>query len=153
MRVAEQRKCGDCGACCAVLAVPGLKGENETCPNIKPCGTNRCRIHDKPELPAACSGYRCGWLDGMFKVDDRPDKLGVIFDATKAPGDSYYIVAAREVRPKAAESPRAAELIRVVANEAAVVIVPATGTKRRLVCNSPSIVERLRPLLRQQGLA
>ena len=37
-----------------------------------------CKVHDA--RPAACSGYRCAWLEGHGAPEDRPDKTGILFD-------------------------------------------------------------------------
>ena len=145
------RKCGDCGACCDVLGVPGLKEPRSRCPHMKSCGTNRCQIHKSPEKPEACSTYRCMWLDGMFLTGDRPDQIGLIFDGARDDG-GHYLVTAREVRQDASRSGRAAQLIDQMATGMVVIVVPHDNGNRRIVCKNPEIVRKLRPRLANLGL-
>jgi coenzyme F420-reducing hydrogenase beta subunit len=145
------RKCGECGACCTVLAVQGLKEAGVPCPHMKGCGTNRCRIHADPSKPAVCAGYSCMWLQGNFLASDRPDKIGVLFDANEV--DGYYLVTAREARFGAAAGTRAKDLIEKLAKGCAVVVVPFNNdANRRLICSNPEIVAKLAPKLRAAGL-
>jgi len=144
------RRCGDCGACCDVLGVPGFKEQRARCPHMRPCGTNRCTIHADPEKPDACAGYVCMWLQGNFQPGDRPDQLGVIFDGHEQ--DGYYVVMAREVRPGAASAGRAARLIDQMSVGMVVIVVPHDDGNRRLVCRNRAIVAKLRPKLAALGV-
>ena len=144
------RKCGECGACCDVLAVPGLKEARTRCQHMKSCGTNRCRIHARPEKPSACSGYSCMWLDGHFQPGDRPDQLGVFFDAHEQ--DGYFIVSAREIRPGASLSGRPAQLIDQMSTGMVVIVIPHDDGNRRLVCKNSAIVTKIRPRLATLGI-
>lgn len=109
------RSCGDCTACCTRLVIPELDK-----PFGQPCQCLRrspdppgCRIYER--RPETCSGYSCLWLaEGSPEIlrrlskgqrrrfqpqlqdDDRPDRLGVLFDYAVANGRS--MLAAREVR-------------------------------------------------------
>ncbi|HYE92708.1 MAG TPA: hypothetical protein VEA38_16885 [Terriglobales bacterium] len=75
---AEARTCGDCDACCLILGVKSLeKPPHQRCEHQceKGCGIYESR-------PDPCRNYRCSWLDGQIGIRrDRPDRLGVIFDA------------------------------------------------------------------------
>lgn len=73
------RKCGDCKACCTADGVEEL-GK----PYFTPClllNDTGCSVHGKPAQPKSCRKFTCLWLDGEFEEADRPDKLGVIFQA------------------------------------------------------------------------
>jgi len=75
----RKRQCGDCTACCFYLAVDELKKDNfEACRHcVQGCGIYKKR-------PQSCKDFNCFWLSGLGDIDkDRPDKLGVIFAATK----------------------------------------------------------------------
>ncbi len=71
------RSCGGCSACCSTVGVRALeKGPHERCTHQGPGG---CEIH--AERPDECRTYRCAWLEGQWGEAERPDRLGVIFDA------------------------------------------------------------------------
>lgn len=36
-----------------------------------------CGIYGKH--PLSCQEYKCVWLEGILPIEDRPDKLGVVF--------------------------------------------------------------------------
>jgi len=70
------RSCGECSACCTVLAVNAIgKPADTACPNE----CNGCAIYES--RPAGCRSYRCAWLDGELSHDDRPDGLGLVADS------------------------------------------------------------------------
>lgn len=151
MTITTKRKCGECAACCTVLGIEEIgKPPNAACPNMKSCGTNRCKVHQTPALPSVCSGYLCMWLTGNFTADDRPDKIGVIFDGNEV--DGYYILSAREVWAGAASSPRAKELIDKLARGTVVIVIQHASETRRLICSNAGIIATLRPRLQAAGL-
>lgn len=62
------------------------------------CGIYRSR-------PGVCRSFRCGWLDGLGGEQDRPDRLGVMWQQVKLPnGESGLGVV--EARPGALQSER-----------------------------------------------
>jgi hypothetical protein len=64
------KQCGTCSLCCKLLAIPELeKPVNEWCKHCKP-GNGGCTIYNKPEKPAVCDAYKCGWL-ASHSFDDR----------------------------------------------------------------------------------
>jgi len=75
--VLPHRECGDCSACCAVLAIdtPDFK---------KPAGTpcahlvsHGCGIH--PERPPICRAWYCAWRRVAALPDEaRPDRSGLL---------------------------------------------------------------------------
>lgn len=77
------RSCGGCQACCIAPALPELAKPVHT-----PCfhlGSRGCDIYSDPSRPRVCGAYRCLWLDGAMGDDERPDKLGVIFEVRAEP--------------------------------------------------------------------
>lgn len=74
--VARQRECGDCDACCTVLAVQDLqKAAGVACHHLMPDGGG-CKIHDL--RPQICRQFFCGWRFGFGTDNHRPDKSGVV---------------------------------------------------------------------------
>ncbi len=74
----DVRTCGDCTACCTVLAVTELrKPMRWACQHVA-CGG--CQVYDT--RPPSCREFNCLWLRGAISGDGthRPDKLGVLFD-------------------------------------------------------------------------
>lgn len=70
----QQRRCGDCKACCTAISVEELgKPFNAHCEHECDKG---CAIYGKH--PLSCQGYECGWLLGFGKLEDRPDKIGAV---------------------------------------------------------------------------
>ena len=74
------RQCGTCTACCTWLGIdaPGLhKRAGVRCKHLS---TNRrercCNIYNK--RPFGCVKFRCGWLQGVFDGDLRPDRSGIL---------------------------------------------------------------------------
>lgn len=74
----EPRSCGACSACCRVLRVDELRKLGGTpCPALRRDGPG-CSIHaTRPEI---CRNYRCLWLGGALRDEDRPDRLGAVLD-------------------------------------------------------------------------
>lgn len=116
---AGKRVCGDCALCCVVLRVDELGKPGGThCPALHPAfrGGGRsggdplpggCSIH--ATRPPICRAYRCAWLQGRFRDDDRPDRLGALVDfAPRGASSELRII---EAVPGAYErSPRLQEL-------------------------------------------
>ena len=70
------RPCGDCTACCLLLAVVELrKPMRFACDHQRPGG---CRIY--PDRPPTCREFVCGWRRGEVPTTDdwRPDRRGVM---------------------------------------------------------------------------
>lgn len=65
--------CGDCQACCEVLAVEGLKERSTKCKNQ--CATG-CSIYKT--RPKGCSHFKCAWLTSGWKQEYRPDISGIM---------------------------------------------------------------------------
>src|ERR1051326_3125298 len=76
-RRAARRMCGECQACCTLLAVRGLgKPSHTPCYHLCKGG---CSIYEK--RPSGCVNFDCLWLAGLVGDDvrSRPDQLGIMF--------------------------------------------------------------------------
>jgi hypothetical protein len=116
------RTCGECTACCTVMAITELSKDNYTpCPN---CAGKSCMIYDA--RPTTCRGWSCEWWLGRLGLneDQRPDKLGVIFTHD---ADS---VLAFEITPGSAMSPPALQVMDQVKRKYPLKFNPAGGTDR-----------------------
>ena len=103
------RSCGECTACCTVLAVDELrKPMRWACDHIHCAG---CRIYDT--RPQSCREFNCLWLLGEIPGDERarPDRLGVIFDGYQRAGSNESRFVALEIWDGAFAEPAAAALI------------------------------------------
>ena len=70
------RSCGDCSACCTVLAINALgKPADTECKH----DCNGCVIYES--RPDGCRSYRCAWLEGELSDGDRPDEVGLVVDS------------------------------------------------------------------------
>lgn len=71
------RVCGDCTACCRVMAVSALgKSAGEPCRHQRGGG---CGVYAR--RPEACREFHCLWLRddrGIFDASHRPDRLGLV---------------------------------------------------------------------------
>lgn len=77
-----KRKCGDCSACCFTFENIELKKPvNKWCEHA--CG-NGCAIYTAK--PVECRAFFCHWLQGYGKEEDRPDKIGIVFDIEPCSG-------------------------------------------------------------------
>jgi hypothetical protein len=100
------RVCGECTACCTIMAVDELnKGNYQGCPHD--CG--RCAIYDA--RPRTCRNWSCGWLLGHIEGDERqrPDKLGLMFNRERLGGEMIPVV--YEVWPGAGREANNAALL------------------------------------------
>lgn len=75
--VRQPRKCGDCSACCTLLAVHELqKARYVKCVHLRQ-GNRCCSVY--ANRPSECAGYACAWTLGLGTNAQRPDKLGMVF--------------------------------------------------------------------------
>lgn len=138
------RECGACAACCYLPAVPELgKDVFQDCahsrskmaarplPRVGPTG---CEIYER--RPQACRDYRCLWLDDALGTDDdRPDRLGLMFDLPDLVRDhpdyqGLQVICARELHPDARDTPRAADLLSRLARRMVVRLTDPRGKTR-----------------------
>lgn len=76
VREISSRPCGDCTACCQLLAVVELrKPMRFACDHQRIGG---CQIY--PDRPPTCREFDCGWRRGAVPTADdwRPDRRGVM---------------------------------------------------------------------------
>ena len=111
---AAGRTCGDCTACCTVLAVEELrKPMRWACEHVACDG---CRAYEA--RPQACRDFNCLWLRGAISGDEsrRPDNLGVLFDFfhSSASNDSRFV--AFELWNGAFDEPAGAALLAETAS-------------------------------------
>ncbi|HRI10323.1 MAG TPA: hypothetical protein PKW35_21035 [Nannocystaceae bacterium] len=101
--IRQARPCGECTACCTVMAVTELqKPRGQACAHICAGG---CAIYS--ERPDSCRRFDCLWRLGFARDDDRPDRLGVIFDVTPRDRDcQIQAIMAFEARPGAFTDPK-----------------------------------------------
>lgn len=71
----NRRECGECQACCTVLAVK-VMSKPEYMPCSEQCSSG-CAIQSTK--PAPCVAFECEWLRGDLNEEHRPDKFGLIF--------------------------------------------------------------------------
>ncbi|MDA1258579.1 MAG: hypothetical protein O3C10_12175 [Chloroflexi bacterium] len=73
-----ERRCGECGECCKVLAVKEIgKPSDVPCPHLVDGQAGGCcGIYDAQ--PSTCRAFKCGWLIGNFRDDYRPDRIGIV---------------------------------------------------------------------------
>jgi len=127
------RHCGDCTACCTAVGVAELsKAPHVRCPHMQ----LRCTIY--AERPKGCKDYSCGWLQGGYSARDRPDKCGLIMEATVGDGPlgpAGQVLVIREVFAGARLKRRAQELIMRIPASIPYVIV-CTDDKRVFRCDA-----------------
>jgi len=77
------RECGECSLCCTLLRVDELSKLGGT-----PCVHQRtgggCGVYAR--RPGVCRAYRCLWLSGGLRPEDRPDRLGALLDLVNRGG-------------------------------------------------------------------
>ena len=116
------RSCGECVACCYVLAIRDLgKPVSVDCRHLdRSKKTECCSIY--AERPFDCQQYECAWLvdAGFGDAQHRPDRIGVLF----TPRDNRWEVVpfagpttliAHETRSGAFEEDQAAKFMKHVA--------------------------------------
>ena len=112
-----ERECGECTACCTVLAVAELnKPAYQACAHE--CGG--CGIYNS--RPRACRAWCCSWLFGRIEGDERrrPDKLGLLF--TREGLAEKPITVAYEVWPGAGRELRNDYLLRKMSQKIPIVL-------------------------------
>jgi hypothetical protein len=104
-----KRKCGECSACCYASEVGTLqKPPYSECPFVlQGAAEGCCSIHKSS--PRACKGFKCLWLAGEFRNDQRPDELGVLVSTMRTRFGT--IVRVHEAVEDALRDPRVLEFI------------------------------------------
>lgn len=112
---AKPQECGDCQACCEVIAIEAFGGKENYQKCQHQCETG-CGVY--AERPDECKRYYCMWQQGYISggPDMRPDKLGVLVDFRPANGNrTGNVVEAMvfwETRPGALKEPKVKELMQ-----------------------------------------
>ena len=116
----SKRPCDGCTLCCSVLGVEPLKkAQWVTCEHVCDAG---CGIYsDRPEI---CGEFNCLWQCGLGTMEERPDKLGVIFAPTNGPthftGEEEIQI--YEARPGALNSPAVMTICNRLVKKGALII-------------------------------
>jgi hypothetical protein len=92
--------------CCTVLRVDEI-GKPAGSPCAKLAAGGGCGIHET--RPGICRAYRCAWLEGKFREEDRPDLLGAVVDFTPR-GASFDLVIIESEPGRFAASARLQEI-------------------------------------------
>ena len=133
------RTCGDCTACCTVLAVHELdKPVNTVC---KYDAGGSCAIYS--ERPQSCRDYECLWLvsEEWMRLAERPDRVGVILDLGNT---DRTMLTARQVRPGAFSETTAKKMLNRLAGRAVIYLLD--DDRRRIMGPSELVRTKLRVL-------
>lgn len=101
---AQTRSCGGCNVCCTVMTVTPLnKPGGAVCPHQTEAG---CGIYE--DRPGVCRAWHCMWVRDngrVFREEERPDKSGVFFTASKPdPKTGNQMIYVHQVREGTAEA-------------------------------------------------
>lgn len=144
----KPRACGSCFECCVHFVVDDLPGYDGVKPAGTPCkwltDNEQARCGTYTDRPPVCGDYRCLWLhDGdqrgrLFFAEDRPDKLGIIFDLTEAnhPATKALkrpVMIARPARAGAFDSDAAKALFRRFMERGHVLVLLRTPTEYEFI--------------------
>ena len=134
-QVAQGRLCGDCEACCWVIAIPETSsGPFAPCPYQlsittawpatppRKCGCSIYPVGNAPDKrPPNCQRWTCAWmkglvLDGIPIPQMRPDRAGVVFYLM--PNTVWgTVLAAAEAAANGLDQPMARYMIRRLSEE------------------------------------
>lgn len=143
-----KRECGDCRACCTIMAVEEIPKPNyQRCQHV---GMFGCTIY--AERPDSCQNFQCLWLQGVIDADShvellRPDKLKVMFDYQP---DTKFgeVFKAYDVEPGATDRPAARTIIETLAADHLVVIM---GPKKRQLVGPKKRVKAAERVIAEAG--
>jgi hypothetical protein len=110
---ADGRQCGECTACCTVLAVAELhKPARWACDYVDCTG---CAVYQI--RPPTCRQFHCLWLRGAIAGGEefRPDRLGVLFDAFRRTAGGPLLLFAVEVLPGAFDDEYVRDMLAAIA--------------------------------------
>lgn len=126
-----RRQCGACDACCTLLEVSELeKPANTPCPWLSDKeGMAGCGHYN--ERPTGCRSWDCSWRMGLGHKDERPDKIGLMFDQTRG-ASKFPALVVRETRPGAYEEPEAQAMLKRLVDEGNMMILMKEGGARRV---------------------
>ena len=127
MRLAlmNQRSCGQCRECCTSLPVElenGVKPAGAVCEHLRALPEKGCAVYE--DRPHGCRIWRCVWLaePNTLTGDERPDRLGVVFDCRPTALDMTVILA-RESWPGAWRTGPVQAAVRRLAENNVVMLV------------------------------
>lgn len=84
---AARRSCGDCTACCTIMAVVELdKPRLVRCQHVCEKG---CAIYE--QRPPTCAAYACAWRLGLGVESMRPDRSGFMLNVQTDPALYAYM--------------------------------------------------------------
>ncbi len=146
------RQCGNCRACCTVLGVPSLKK-----PRYQACEhecDKGCAIYK--ERPDECKAYYCAWANNEeagdpigLKGEERPDKVGLFFDATLHKTFGLLIVA-HEVTEGLSKTYWGEKVLKRLSKRFLVAIV--FGDQQRSMVGPPHLLRTAGEQMRQYAL-
>lgn len=126
------RTCGGCTACCTALGVQQgsfHKPPGQRCPHSV-IGRG-CMIY--PVRPDVCQSFACAWLEGWGEDRHRPDKSGVVIQATALGGTERALVQLWEARKGALDKTYGLALTRYWLSAGVPVALAYLGGRRQLV--------------------
>jgi len=133
-----KRTCGECTACCTVLAVEELgKAQQERCKHL--CGKG-CAIYER--RPVACRDFDCLWLTADMADKERPDLSGVMLERAQASarGTGLQPIAAYETRPGGFDGYWGQKILKRLSRRHLVALIPFGATEPREVIGPPEQV-------------
>jgi hypothetical protein len=112
-----QRACGECTACCTVLAIAELDKPIHT--DCVHASTKGCGIYEM--RPKSCREYECLWRIGLGTLEQRPDRLGLVISPTRPGTPGYPAALVHELWPNAFYD--SAEFLREAAGRHALLLI------------------------------
>lgn len=147
---APSRRCGHCTACCTTHAVDAVdKPEFKKCQHLRGGGRG-CGIYK--ERPESCREWMCLWMLGIGDASDRPDKLGVVFDAQWSDPLGAYVLKVFQARAGAHRSERVQHIIQALLRvKGGVAILFGPGGARTLLGGDEETTKRAEAIFRAHG--
>ena len=101
----------------------------------------KCSIH--VSKPGLCAVYECLWLQGALQSQDKPSRVGLVFDTLVRQDEDIPVVCARKIRPGPL-SRRAKLIIRHFAEKMVVVVAEDGHTVKNVMGPDAMVDEYLR---------
>ena len=149
-KVGQPRSCNGCTVCCTVLGVePLYKGPYQPCEHTceKGCGIYETR-------PPICGQFYCLWQTGMGTMNQRPDKIRIVFAPTvkKVEATGEQEIQAYEVDPGALDNPEVMALCRRLAGNGALILGHVYGRHGNIrVMGNPVKTKKFEAMARSHG--
>ena len=125
------RSCGTCTACCKTHGIHEeiQKLAGEWCVH---CNRGRgCKIYET--RPTPCRVYQCGWLEGFWGEQDRPDRRKILIDSHETPREKLSYICIWEVREGEIERAYAQTKKRFYLNRGLCVVLVRLSGKRTVI--------------------